>query len=432
MLKAASEQVAESCSRLELELQNAGLRPLVVETETGRTAGGLPARIDLHRQGQGETTAIIEECGRAVAAGVPVNLNLVGLAGSAAPEEALDRALEHIAAIAGADPVSRGLIGTCLYTHQVSLDAYRLIRHQWLGAGPAYVLLDSLMMWHHGDERVQEQADSDWLRLWRYRCGDAPLLPAYAAPVRTACPLLSDEASAAVLPALGATVPCQSAWLPIELDLRNFSDGRGELQWPVLEQALTACVTLGNDLLDLLSWELPLQAEDALKNRRLAITIGGIGELVAERGSEPRDLECLQWICDDLKQLRTRLWQLSGELASRQGPLPVLQCADPAAPWHDRAHRAHWQSRWRNALRATAVRNRNLLVLSPYAVLPADGRDAASHMDLLPVMKFADAWSFREPASFDGWTAAEFRRFHERAWAVMQRKNGNSFVAAGV
>ena len=78
------------------------------------------------------------------------------------------------------------------------------------------------------------------------------------------------------------------------------------------------------------------------------------------------------------------------------------------------------------------MRHRNLLVLSPYAVLPAGARSAADYLHLLPVLAHADAFAFGEPptACFSG--AREFAQFHRQAWAVMQRRHAASLVAAGV
>ena len=47
------------------------------------------------------------------------------------------------------------------------------------------------------------------------------------AGVRTGCPLLGDEAAAAVLPSHGIQVPPGSAWLPIGVHLPRFADDKG-------------------------------------------------------------------------------------------------------------------------------------------------------------------------------------------------------------
>jgi hypothetical protein len=78
------------------------------------------------------------------------------------------------------------------------------------------------------------------------------------------------------------------------------------------------------------------------------------------------------------------------------------------------------------------MRHRNLLVMSPYAIIPTDASPTADFSDLLPVIALADAWAFGAPPDFSGWTAAEYRHFHRRARATIQGSHSASFVAAGV
>jgi hypothetical protein len=73
-----------------------------------------------------------------------------------------------------------------------------------------------------------------------------------------------------------------------------------------------------------------------------------------------------------------------------------------------------------------------MLVMSPYAVLPERSPAGSNFVDLLPVLHHADAFSFANPRVADFRSCAEFANFHRRAWAVMQRRNAASLVAAGV
>jgi hypothetical protein len=73
-----------------------------------------------------------------------------------------------------------------------------------------------------------------------------------------------------------------------------------------------------------------------------------------------------------------------------------------------------------------------MLVMSPYSVLPGRSNVSAEFADLLPVLHHADAFGF-SPPRVDGFRSREeFANFHRRAWAVMQRRNAASLVAAGV
>ena len=300
-----------------------------------------------------------------------------------------------------------------------------------LGAGPRYVLCDSLQMQHHDDARVQRATDENWSFLWRRRAARPPLLPAYAASVTTRCVLSGDEAATTVLPELGMQVPPGTAWLPLVLHLPDFSDGRGQLCQAALEHALGAAVELGEKLLDCLQWPDPVLERDAARNRRLAIAIGGIGDLVVERGADPGDLAALKWIDGVIARLQGFVWERSRSLARRLGPLPSLLQSPPAAGWSCDAKYRDWQLRWRRTVEDAGVRHRNLLALSPYSVLPAQASSAADYVDLLPVLAHADAFHFAAPPAAAFRSVSEFAAFHRRAWAVMQRRNAAGFVASG-
>jgi hypothetical protein len=312
------------------------------------------------------------------------------------------------------------------------LQAYLLICTALLGHGPRYVILDSLQMRHHDIDLVQAEADRNWSFLWQRRNASPTLVPAYAASVTTRCPLLGDEAATSVLPELGLQAPVETAWLPMELDLPDFSDGQGRLRWASLQRALEIAVDAGDRLLDYLRWPLPQQQSDAWQNRRLAVSVGGIADLVVERGADPADLRCLQWIDKTIARVHALLWNRSRAQAQRTEPLPALLSTCPAVRWHCDIKKNDWDLRWRRAVQNSAVRHRNMLVMSPYSVLPSGAGAVGDFVDLLPVLHHADAFSFSRPR-LDGFRSRdEFVNFHRRAWAVMQRRNAASLVAAGV
>jgi hypothetical protein len=362
---------------------------------------------------------------------LPLTLKLCELG---AEDEAI-RALEDFCGVLRTALRAEGLasdrIGISMQSHLVPLQAYLLICTAILGRGPRYVILDSLQMRRHDNNLVQEEAEANWSFLWGRRHATPTVIPAYAASVTTRCPLLGDEAATAVLPETGLQAPVESAWLPMRLNLIDFSDGRGRLQWNELQSALETAVDAGDRILDHLRWPLPQQQSDAWQNRRLAISVGGLGDLVVERGADPADLRCLQWMDETVARIHSSLWDRSKSLALETEPLPALLSNSPAVRWDCDIKKSDWNQRWRRAVASTAVRHRNLLVMSPYAVLPRAGA-SAGFVDLLPVLHHADAFSFAGPR-VDGFrSCSEFANFHRRAWAVMQRRNAASLVAAGV
>jgi len=364
--------------------------------------------------------------------GLPITLSLRELGPGDSGIGILEKLCTGVRGHLEADRTLMTRIGLSLHSHQIPLQAFLLISRSLLGNGPRYVILDSLQMQYHKQARVQEETEKNWLLLWRQREVANGLMPAYGAGVRTDCPLLGDEAAEAILPLHGIQVPAGSAWLPIGLHLPRYADDSGRLAWAQLQSALEASIDLGDQLLDVLSWAAPCQRSDAWLNRRLAIVISGIGDLVQLRGKDPTCLSCLQWIDEIILRIRKVLWARSQVIAGQTGLLPALARSDPSGGLCDHSHRENWQRRWRLALANSAVRHRNLLVMSPYSVFPQEGDDKTAFADLLPVLSHADAYAFAGQPRLENWNIGEFRRFHTRAWAVMQRNNARSLVAAGV
>ncbi|MFQ5983133.1 MAG: hypothetical protein ACE5KS_07145 [Woeseiaceae bacterium] len=417
---------------LAARLRGMGLRPTLLRSRSGITAGGADLQVWPRKLEQSETAAehFLHRVAALIDDGVPVTLSLRELGAGDGGIKALEEFCSGVRSALDADLVSR--IGLSLHSHQIPLQAYYLISRTLLGGGPRYVILDSLQMQHHDQPRVQEETDSNWSFLWRQRNAETPLIPAYGAGVTTGCPLLGEEAAQAMLPLYGIQVPMNSAWLPIGLHLPRFADGEGRIDWARLQAALEGSIDLGDQLLDILSWPTAGLREDAWLNRRLAILITGIGDLVQSKAADPASLECLKWLDEAVQRVRKILWDRSHVIAGQTGLLPALARSDPSGGLCDHSHRQNWQRRWRLALANSAVRHRNLLVMSPYSVLP-DGADVrASYADLLPVLIHADAYAFAGQPPLDAWNVKDFRRFHTRAWAVMQRRSGHSLIAAGV
>lgn len=409
------------------------VRSSLRRTANGASAGGVALRIPVQAALQSPMAAehLMRRVIMLVHDRVPLTLKLCELG---AEGEAL-RSLEDFCSVLRDALLAEGLasdgIGISMQSHLVPLKGYLLICAAVLGRGPRYVILDGLQMRRHDNRHVQAEAEANWSFLWGSRHATPTVIPAYAASVTTRCPLLGDEAATAVLPEQGLQAPAESAWLPMQLDLVDFSDGRGRLQWSELTAALESAVDAGDRILDHLYWPLPQQRSDAWQNRRLAICVGGLGDLVVERGAEPTDLRCLQWLDEAVARIHAILWDRSRSLAQLVEPLPALLSSSPAAAWDCDIKRSDWDLRWRRAVASAAVRHRNLLVMSPYAVLPR-GEATAGFTDLLPVLHHADAFSFAGPR-VDGFrSCSEFSSFHRRAWAVMQRRNAASLVAAGV
>ena len=339
---------------------------------------------------------------------------------------------EYLQGTISAQSLPGSNLGLCIDSHCLPLQAYQVLSSIIPGKGPRLVVLDSLQMTPQSSQSLRANAHSDWSFLWRDRLSPTRLTPVYGSTVRTGCHLLSDEASSSVLPVAGVNVPAASAWLPLGLSVADYASASGEPNWQLLLPALAEGIALADDAFDRLTWANPLQRMDARSNRRLALSLGGLGELIKRRGCDPRDLASLNWLSEIVGRIRTSLWCHSQRMAQQQGYLPALHDADPSRNWPDHTCRENWRRRWQAALEESGVRHRNMLVLSPYSVLPDDSRGSDGHADLLPVIAFADVWAFADAPHFRQWSREEFASFHRRAWAVMQQPETPPVVAAGV
>ncbi len=261
-------------------------------------------------------------------------------------------------------------------------------------------------------------------------CPDSSGMPAMASGVRSRCPLLAAEAASTVLPVSGLSAPAHSAWLSLSVDLVRFADRRGRVSDRELKQALDVCIEDGDALLDELSWVCPSQAADAQKNRRLAVSLEGLGDLVVLADEDPTSLACLYRLDRLVAGIHRHLWRRSRSLAHVLGALPALTDHQPRADWRDDAHRQAWADRWHRAVQKAQVRHRNLLVLSPYTLLPRTGKSHGNFADLLPILAHADALRFSGPTRFRDWRAVDIKVFLDRLCAQVQRFNATAFIAA--
>jgi hypothetical protein len=364
--------------------------------------------------------------------GIPVNLSAEDFRSEKSGVDSWQQFCEIVQDTLSSCELSTRNIGLCVHSHQMPLEAFRLVADAVLGPGPRYVFLDNLQMAAHGNSVVEQRAEANWSFLWRQRGMARSLMPVYGGIARSACPLLADEVAATVLPGPGLQAPVGSAWLPVMLPMTKFATPGGQIRWQLLLPAIRRSLAIAEQMLDLVSWHATDQQADAWKNRRLAISVTGLGDLVQQKGEDPTSLECLRWLVEVVTRIRSELYEQSGRIAATAGAIPALGEANHVSQWNAGPHRDSWRRHWEVAVRQSAVRHRNLLVLSPYSIIPSGASAAPAYSDLLPVIALADAWSFAGPPDFRGWNVAQFRHFHRRARATIQGSHSASFVAAGV
>ncbi|MDH4047809.1 MAG: hypothetical protein OEW68_06200 [Gammaproteobacteria bacterium] len=409
------------------------LRPHLFASGHGARTAGLPLTVSVsdYLQSGPAASTLNDRLGKALAGRVPTTLALIGLDSAHDSSGTLASFCLAIKDAMSDQWLAGNLLGICVRSHVLPLQAFLVITSS-LGKGPRYVFLDSLQMQHHTDSRVQAATDANWIDLWHRRVQPRAVQAVYSESVRSRCSLLCDQKTSSILPALSMPVPAESAWLPVEIFLPDFSDGKGRLHIPSLRTALHACLELNEEIAGSLQCSSPAQRNDSQINNRIALLLNGIGDLLNERRLEPSEIRSLRWVERVVGAIQNELWDHSKALARNSETLPSLLQTDPSNTWQCAEHRAIWRGRWQHTLQTEAVRNRNLLVLSPYSVLPRTGRASPGFTDLLPVLAHADAVSFRGAPAFTGWSATDFSNFHRRAWAVIMRDNRRSHVAAGV
>lgn len=401
-----------------------GAHAAIVPVDGRYAVCGAAARLSLPAANAEQLDRELALVFRSLKAGLPISAIVERCSELAGLEQAvaLTKRFRRFVVAAGVDS---SLLTLCLSANELPPRSLRAALRPLLGDGPRYLMLPPKSEPSPVEECVWTLIhDPDGLRprFW----------PAFPAGTRSRCSLLPGEASRNLFPTFGIATPAGSAWLPVSLDIRAVCDRHGALRDRRFERTLDAVVDLGDRLLDELAWIDPRQAEDAHHNRRLAVNVHGFGDLILERGDDPSDWDTLKWLDRLVARLHAGLWRRSRELAARRGPAPSLAAREPSGRWRDAAHRRAWRDRWRAALVAEQVRHRNLLVLSPYAVLPRSIPPTPEFADLLPALLHADAFCFSSAPRLEHWTVADLRAFYGRLQALIDRHNAASFVAAGV
>ena len=287
-------------------------------------------------------------------------------------------------------------------------------------AAQNYVLLGDV---DHGDRL--------WRALWEL-CAAPGVYTAFAERVMPQCPLLSAERGRAIVSPIGLQAPAHSAWVCMGIDLARFLGRDGEVDEPALKRCLEACVDIGESLHDTLAWPSADMQHDAWLNRRLAIVLSGFGDLLRKKGMAPADHASLRYLNQLLLWLRMNAQSRSRALATQGEPLPAISLSDPSHALPRGSIQEDWRRRWREAVRATLVRHRNLLVISPWSLFPRAARADYEYAELLPLLRHSDACSFNRNIGIDHWNFSQFKHFHQRARAVLKQRLATSQIAEHV
>jgi len=301
------------------------------------------------------------------------------------------------------------------------------VRQEALGSGALYLLASDKELRVRATGRARFH--QFWRELWLLqsqgyvRLASTPL-------ILSRCPLLSGEPGNTVLPVAALQVPTGSAWIIQQLSLCDFASDDGVLDKPALQCVLLHCIERGLELHQRANWPNAAMRHDSWLNRRLAITITGIGDLVVRRQQDPRQLECLQDLRETMQWIQSLLNTHSQRVTDYMGTVPVLERSNPVRTVTSDDDR--WARRWHAAVTKHATASRNLLALSPWSVFPAAADPDPVFSNLLPLLEFADACAFPEPPRFNGWNINDFIQLHQRIWAVCERREASQRFAEQV
>jgi hypothetical protein len=228
-------------------------------------------------------------------------------------------------------------------------------------------------------------AHMDWPMLTAASHSDPGILPVPAMASRPLSGLHSVERGQCVMPASLFEVPAETAWLVLNVDARCMGAPR------MLRSQLATCLRFADNLIDNVAWPCSGLRLDAVLNRRVAINITGIGDMLLEQGRDPASSRTFTELRRWLLFVRRCFVHESVYLARRRGPFPELGVSELVATLAP-----HYGAR--NARRLVShrsMRHRHLLALSPFSILPSSA--GLSRLDrwlhLVPVIGCADTLS---------------------------------------
>jgi len=253
-----------------------------------------------------------------------------------------------------------------------------------------------------------------WLMLSRlsHERPDIELVP--SASVYPLSELHSAENCDAVLPHGLFSAPATSAWLALQVRLDRISDFRH------LRPLIRYSLRFADNLIDLLDWPSSNLHLDAMLNRRVAISLTGIGDFVDRAGLDPAGLGTLRRLSRALALIRRMLVRESAQLAARRGAFPGLGVRDLVTSLAPRYGRQDAE----RMIRQRSLRHRHLLTLSPYALLPgpAAKHELAAYLNLLPAITCADVIGVLGSPARERLALAEFRHLLRMTQALASNR----------
>jgi hypothetical protein len=223
---------------------------------------------------------------------------------------------------------------------------------------------------------------ADWPALVAASHADCGIMPVPVMASRPLSGLHSIERGECVMPTSLFEVPAETAWLVLNIDACRMGAPRR------LREQLATCLRFADNLIDNVEWHRSGHRLDAVLNRRVAIHITGIGDMLLQQQRDPENTDTFNELRRWLLFVRRCFVHESVRLARSRGPFPELgvnELVTTLTPHYG----------VRNARRLVAhrsMRHRHLLALSPLSILPTSA--AVPRLDrwlkLIPAIACAD------------------------------------------
>jgi hypothetical protein len=324
------------------------------------------------------------------------------------------------------DVSPRGLMFSLRADHPGLGELAKLRQSETLARPQIVVRLpDRLFMTLAGhDDAAAEPWPADPTRLWRgltelsHRDPGVALILQHT--TRQACSLAASERSDAALPNSLFEVRADTAWLAVRLNLARLRLCARQGGVAAIRRLLRAGLRLADNLVDQLDWASPEIGQDALLNRRLALHVDGIGDLIDQCRLDPATFQSVRLATRWANLLRRIMVRESNALARERGPFPGLEIRDLECTLAQRYGVEHAE----RLLRQSRLRHRHLLVLSPYAVFPCRAARHAlpAYLHLLPVMRSADTVAMYGHGLRGTLPLATFQRLLQMSWAIARNR----------
>lgn len=411
--------------------------PLGPHTGAGEHAVRFPAACaDAAWLGERSVHALARRIAPLLAGGGEVSVDLSVLAGGERSDTVRREQMRLVtgglagllpAALARFGVAARGVVFSAGADHPGLGELLRLRACAGLGHPPVLLRLpDRLILALRGAE---SDGCADWpgdpLRMWQGLTSlahrEAGIHLVLQQTTRPACALAASERADAVLPASLFEVRAQTAWPALRLSLEALGADSPAAATRELRRLLAAGLRLADNLVEQVDWPAPELAQDAWVNRRLAVHLTGIGDLVDAWRLDPADFACARLVARWMRLARRLMRRESNALARERGPFPGLDLREIEST----LSRSFGGEHARRLLRQAGLRHRHLLVLSPFSLFPQGRprRPLPSYLHLLPALRWADTIALCGDGMARALPLATYRRLLRMTWAIARNRS---------